>query len=97
VAEACLFDIMEVPADTLQRVLPKISIRTVSRLVAAYPRAVGRTLLQIMAKSMSPATIDLLKEQIDTNRLPSSHQVYEAEKEFVKILREHSPLQAARV
>jgi hypothetical protein len=88
VHEACMFDILELPVDTLKKVLPKVSIRMVSRLICAYPRAVGRTLLHVMSESMSPCTIDLLKEEMCTGRLPSMHQIREAEKEFVKTLRD---------
>ena len=86
--EACMFDIVGLPEDTLKQVLPKVSIRMVSRLICAYPRAVGRTLLNIMTESMSPCTIDFLKEEMCVGRLPSMHQIREAEKEFVRTLRD---------
>ena len=90
--EACMFDIMELPDATLKRVLPKVSIRMVSRLISAYPRAVGRTLLNAMSESMSPCTIDLLKEEIGSGRLPTLHQIREAEKEFLHTLHEEKLL-----
>ena len=96
--EACLFDIIGLPEDALKKVLPKVSIRMVSRLICAYPRAVGRTLLNIMSESMSPCTIDLLRDEMCVGRLPSMHQVREAEKEYVKTLRDEKLLpQSARV
>ena len=90
--EACMFDIMELPDDTLKKVLPKVSIRMVSRLISAYPRAVGRTLLNVMSESMSPCTIDLLKEEISTARLPTLLQIREAEKEFLRTLHQEKLL-----
>jgi hypothetical protein len=86
VHEACMFDIMELPEKTLKKVLPKVSIRVVSRLIAAYPRAVGRTLLNAVAESMSPCTVELLKEEMCSGRLPSMIQIVEAEKEFLRTL-----------
>ena len=90
--EACIFDIMEVPDATLKKVLPKISIRMVSRLICAYPRAVGRTLLNILSQKMSPCTIDFLREEMCANRLPSMYQIREAEKEFLRTLHDEQLL-----
>jgi hypothetical protein len=92
VHDACMFDIMELSDDTLKKVLPKISIRMVSRLICAYPRAVGRTLLIVMSESMSPCTIDFLKEEMCVGRLPTIHQIREAEKEFVRTLKDEKLL-----
>jgi hypothetical protein len=83
---ACMFDIMQLPEETLKRVLPKVSLRMVSRLITSYPRAIGRTLLTIMSQSMSPCTIDLLREEMESSRLLSIHQIQEAEKEFLRTL-----------
>ena len=90
-----MFDIMTLPEDTLKRVLPKVSIRMVSRLISAYPRAVGRTLLTIMAQCMSAPTVDFLKEEMCTGRLPSMYQIMEAEKEFLRTLREEKAAAAS--
>jgi hypothetical protein len=88
VNETCMFDIMELPEETLKRVLPKVSIRIVSRLIACYPRAIGRTLYNALAESASPSTLELLKDEIGTGRLPSIHQIREAEREFLRTLNE---------
>ncbi len=84
--DACMFDIMELPEETLKKVLPKVSIRMVSRLITSYPRAIGRTLLNVMSQSMNPYTMELLKDEIGAARLPSLPQIREAEKEFLKTL-----------
>ena len=60
--EACMFDIMELSEDALRKVLPKVSIRVISRLISSYPRAVGRTLLNVMSETMHPCTSQILKE-----------------------------------
>src|SRR5438067_699388 len=86
-AEACLFDIMSLPDETLKKVLPKVSIRMVSRLIAAYPRAVGRTLMQVLTQSASPCTVDFLRDELNTSKIPSLAQIREAEKEFLMTLR----------
>ncbi len=88
--EACMFDIMTLPEDALRKVLPKVSIRIVSRLVACYPRAIGRTLMEVMSRSVSPAALEMMKDEINTGPLPSIHQIREAEKEFLRMLREEN-------
>jgi hypothetical protein len=90
VQEACMFDIMALPEDTLKRVLPKVSIRIVSRLVASYPRAIGRTLLDVMSRTMSPGALEMLKDEMCSGRLPSLHQIREAEKEFLRTLHQEN-------
>ena len=98
-SEACLFDIMSVPDETLKRVLPKVSIRMVSRLIAAYPRAVGRTLLTVLSQSASPFTVEFLRDEMATGRVPTLPQIREAEKEFLMTLRAEKalPSQAVQV
>jgi len=91
---ACLFDIMALPEETLKRVLPKVSLRIVGRLISAYPRAIGRNLLDVLSRSMSPCTIELMKEEMSTGKLPSLHQIREAEAELLKTLREERRLLA---
>ncbi|OGR93526.1 MAG: hypothetical protein A2992_05265 [Elusimicrobia bacterium RIFCSPLOWO2_01_FULL_59_12] len=81
-----MFDIMALPEDELRKVLPKVSIRIVSRLIASYPRAIGRTLLDVMSRSMSPCALEMLKEEMCAARLPSLHQIREAENEFLHTL-----------
>ena len=86
VRDACMFDIMELPEATLKQVLPKVSIRIVSRLIASYPRAIGRTLLNVMSQCSSPMALELLREEMGAGQFPSIHQIQEAEKEFLKTL-----------
>jgi hypothetical protein len=92
-----MFDIMGLPQETLKKVLPKVSIRIVSRLISSYPRAIGRTLMGVMSESMSPTTLEVLKDEMCTGRLPSLHQIREAEKEFLKTLREENLLPNTKV
>ena len=87
-----MYDIITLPDEALKKVLPKISIRTVCRLISAYPRAVGRTLLVVLSQSMSPVTVDFVREELSTGNLPSMHQIIEAEKEFLRTLREENLL-----
>jgi len=90
--DACMFDIMALPEDTLKKVLPKVSIRTVSRLASSYPRAIGRTMLDVLSRSMSPGALELLKDEMSAARLPSLHQIREAEKEFLRTLQKENAL-----
>jgi hypothetical protein len=92
VPEGCLFDIMGLPEKTLRQVLPKVSVRMVSRLITAYPRAVGRTLLNAMAQCVSPFTLEFLRDEIHSNQFPSMYQICEAEKEFLKTLKDEQLL-----
>src|SRR4051794_16117244 len=93
--DACMFDIMGLPDETLKKVLPKVSMRMVSRLIAAYPRAVGRNLLNVMSENMSPCTLEFLREQMGSTQLPSMFQIMEAEKEFIRTLRDEKILPTA--
>lgn len=88
--EACMFDIMTLPEDTLRKVLPRVSIRIVSRLVSCYPRAIGKTLLDVLSRSVSPAALEMMKDEMASGPLPSIYQIREAEKEFLRMLREEN-------
>src|SRR5438477_4714227 len=91
--DPCLFDIMGLPEETLKRVLPKVSVRMVSRLITAYPRAIGRTLLNVLSHSMSPCTLEFMKDEMASGRQPSIFQIREAEAELIKTLREEHTYQ----
>ncbi len=90
--DACMFDIMELSEDALRKVLPKVSIRIVSRLIASYPRAIGRTLLNVMSENMHPCTIEILKDEMCSGKLPSLAQIREAEREFLKTMQDEKVL-----
>ena len=92
-AEACMYNIMELSEDALRKVLPKVSIRMVSRLISSYPRAIGRTILNVMSESMHPCTIQILKDEMCTGKLPSLRQIREAEKEFLKTINDEKVFQ----
>jgi hypothetical protein len=85
VEEACMFDIMDIPAHHLKAVIPKLSARMTVRLLCAYPRALGRALLTALSETMSPPTLEFLKEEMLTTGLPSVAQIREAELEFLKV------------
>ena len=87
-----MFDVMELSEDALRKVLPKVSIRIVSRLISCYPRAIGRTLLNVMSESMHPCTIQILRDEMETSSMPSLVQIREAEKEFLKTISEENLL-----
>jgi len=96
-SEACLFDIMELSEEALKKVLPKVSIRIVSRLIASYPRAVGRTLLNVMSESMHPCTIQILKDEMSIGKIPSLVQIREAEREFLRTMNQEKVLSSTRL
>src|ERR1700690_4574148 len=87
-SEACMFDILALPQDRLRRVLPKASTRSLAKLVAAYPRAVGRTFLEILEQCASPITVEFVREETNTTRLPSYPEIRQAELELMKIIHE---------
>src|SRR6267142_2826502 len=87
-SEACMFDILALPHDRLRRVLPKASTRSLAKLVAAYPRAVGRTFLEILEQCASPVTMEFIREETNTTRLPTYPEIRQAELELMKIIYE---------
>jgi hypothetical protein len=87
-SEACLYDILALPQDQLRRVLPKASTRSLARLVVAYPRAVGRTFLDILEQCASPVTVEFIREEMNCMRLPTYPEIRQAELEVMKIIHE---------
>lgn len=90
--EACMFDLMGLPQKHLQQVLPKLSARMIVRLLVAYPRVIGRTLMVVLSETMSPPTLEFLKEEMLTTGLPSLAQIREAELQFIKIAKDEKLL-----
>ena len=86
--EACLFQIMELDERALRAVLPKASVRVLTRLITAYPRSIGRTFIEVLAETMSPATLEFMKEEIQVAQIPSYGQIRDAERELLKIMHE---------
>jgi len=93
--DACLFNIMELSSEDLQRVLPKASTRALARLTIAYPRAVGRPFLDAMSQCLSPMTLEFVKEELSMARRPSWSQIQQAENELMKIIIEEKLLPSA--
>lgn len=87
-AEACMFDILALPQDDLKRVLPKASTQSLAKLVVAYPRAVGRTFLDILKECMSARTLEFIQEEVGFMRIPSYMEIRSAEMEIMKIIRD---------
>src|SRR5437867_5308197 len=85
-AEACMFDILALPEDNLRRILPKTSTRALAKLVAAYPRAVGRTFLQILGQCTSAVTVEFLREEMNSMKVPSYPEIRQAELEMMKVI-----------
>jgi hypothetical protein len=86
--EACMFDIMALSEEDLKKVLPKVSVRSLIRLLNAYPRMVSRTFMSILSDSLSPGALEFLRDEIQTSQLPSFPQIREAESELFKIIHE---------
>lgn len=85
-SETCMFDIMDLSDESLKKALPKVSVKILMRLVTAYPRAIGRKILDTLAQTMSPNTVEFLKDQMSAATLPSIEQIREAELELIKII-----------
>ena len=88
--EACMFNILALPQDDLRRVLPKASTRTLAKLATAYPRAVGRTFLEILAQCASTLTAEFVREEMNNMRLPTYPEIRQAEQELMKIIYEEN-------
>ena len=86
--EACMFDILALPEDDLKRVLKKASTRSLAKLVVAYPRAVGRTFLEVLTQCMSVPTIEFIRDEMGVMRTPSYPEIRQAEMELMQIIRE---------
>jgi len=87
-AEACMLDILTLPEDDLKKVLPKASTRSLAKLVIAYPRAVGKSFLDLLKECMSARTIAFIQEEIGMMRIPSYVEIRTAESEIMKIIRD---------
>ncbi|SRR5258706_16377384 len=84
--EACMMDILSLPQDDLQKILPKASTRSLAKLASAYPRAVGRSFLDILGQCMSEHTVAFIRDEIDGMRTPSYPEIRQAERELMKII-----------
>jgi len=84
-----LFEIMDLPEQTLRRALPKVSSRMLARLVCAYPRAAGRPLMEILMQCMSKPTLIFLEEEIHFGAHPTVAEIRLAEAELAKAIREN--------
>jgi hypothetical protein len=87
-SEACMFDILALPENDLRRVLPKASTRSLAKLLAAYPRTVGRTFLTVLGTCTSAVTIEFLQDEMNSMRVPSYPEIRQAELELMKIIHE---------
>ena len=86
--EACMFDILGLPHEYLSKVLPKASSRSLAKLAVAYPRAAGRSILEILAKCISAAALEFIRDEINGMPQPSYPEIQQAESEIMKIIRE---------
>jgi hypothetical protein len=86
--EPCMMDILTLPQDDLRKVLPKASARSLAKLALAYPRAVGKTFIDILKECMSAPTIAFIQEEIVVMRIPSYVEIRTAESEIMKIIRD---------
>lgn len=87
-AEACIFEILDLPQDDLKKVLPKASTRSLAKLVVAYPRAVGKAFLEILTECLSAPTIAFIEEEVGLMHIPTYPEIRTAELEIMKIIRE---------
>jgi flagellar motor switch protein FliG len=87
-AEACMFEILDLTEDDLKKVLPKASTRSLAKLVLAYPRAFGKTFLEILTACVSDRTIAFIQEEVGLMRIPSYPEIRTAESEIMKIIRD---------
>jgi hypothetical protein len=86
--EVCMFDILALPEEDLKKVLSKASTRSLAKLVVAYPRAAGKTFLDVLAKCLSGAAIEFIREEVYVMKVPSYPEIRNAEMELMKIMHE---------
>jgi hypothetical protein len=95
-AGACMYDILALTQEDLRRVLPKASTRSLAKLVTAYPRAVGHIFLEVLGQCSSAVTVEFLRDEMNSMRIPSYPEIRQAELELMKIIHEeHLEVQAA--
>ncbi len=87
-AAACMFDILALPQEDLRKVLPKASSRSLAKLAVAYPRAAGRSFLDILGQCTSSATVEFIRDEINGMHIPSYPEIRQAELELMKIIRD---------
>ena len=90
--DACLFALTKLPQGTLRKILLKGSIRMIKSLVIAYPQAMGATILDALAPSVTPATLRVLVEECSKGQLLTPSQVKNAECEFIKLVNNEKAL-----
>lgn len=88
--EACAMNLLSLSDDNLRKVLTKASTRSLARLVVAYPRSVGRTFMTILTDSVSPVTLEFLRDEMNVTRLPTYPEIRQAESELMKIVHEEN-------
>ena len=84
----CMFDILALPQNDLQKVLPKASSRSLAKLAIAYPRAAGRSFLDILGQCTSSATLEFIRDEMNGMNIPSYPEIRQAEQELIKIIRD---------
>jgi hypothetical protein len=87
-SEVCMFDILALPDDDLRKILPKASTRSLAKLVSAYPRAVSHTFFDVLGQCTSAITVEFLRDEISSMKLPSYPEIRQAEMELMKIMHE---------
>ncbi len=86
----CLYSIIDLPDEALKRMLPRVSTRSLVRLLIAYPRVAGRPFMELLARTMSPPTMEFLREEVNRTQLPTFWQIRQAESELCRLaLEEH--------
>lgn len=93
---ACLMEILEWPEPLLQRALPKAPARVLACLATAYPRAAGRTLVDLVRTTCSHATVAFLQDEITFRERPSYEEIRRAEAELLHIIRQDNVSQPAQ-
>jgi hypothetical protein len=79
-----MYNIMGLSENVLRKVIPKLPATVIARLLTAYPRSIGQTLMSMLAVNASPSTIQFVREEIQSTRTPSFSQIREAELELIK-------------
>jgi len=81
-----MLEILDLPDESLRRVLPKASTRLLIQLITAYPRTVGKVFVSLLEHSVSAQTLNFIQEQMMRNDMPSIVQIREAETELGRII-----------
>ena len=92
--EACVVALTRLSQGELRQILVKGSMRMIKYLIIAYPQSMGPAFLDALAPAVSPATLQVLVEEVSRDQLLTPTQIRSAECEFINLINQEKLLPA---